>query len=127
MTSDDDDYGDKSSDSNCVDPLLKKPYLTNIRIKINTASGEIVGVTGDSLVASKSGRKLDSNKRQAKEVSKSNCSRSYFATVGVNQVASGNWVSDGKRYLLHCMLLFLYPNSVVFVFLVIASSDWLSW
>ena len=91
MTSDDDD--DKSSSgSNYIDPLLKKQYLTNIRIKVNMTSKDIVGVTADSLVASES-EVMHRKERAPKKARK-------IIPAGVRQKASGNWVR--MEYLLHC-------------------------
>ena len=100
----DEDSPNKDDEKN-VDPL-EKQNLTNIRIKVSLSSKKIVGVTADSLVPSESGREVDSSKRQSKKVS---WSRSDFKPAGVNQLASGNWVSEGNIFTLQafCFLILI--------------------
>ena len=93
----DEDSPNKDDEKN-VDPLLEKQNLLS--------SKKIVGVTADSLVPSESGREVDSSKRQSKKVS---WSRSDFKPAGVNQLASGNWVSEGNIFTLQafCFLILI--------------------
>ena len=63
------------------------------------------------------------SKRPAKERPPKKARKSSLP-AGVKQTAYGSWVSDGKQYIdtfytAFGMVLFLYPNSVVFLFLVV--------